>query len=228
MEVPNQLLEQTRQAIAAEQGWRANLRALPTGVRTLLAMAIVGATVGVIGLGMRRADWAAYPTGLMTVSTLLLAGGAVAALAAFLRPIHRRAPRAVWLGAVAVAGFGIPALLALLPEAHALVELHPESFAGAGADLVPRALACFLFGAATALPALGLLLLLDRADRRTPARMLMVAALAGLTANLVLLMHCPLVTRSHLLLGHATVPLLFGLIALTAVQKLEHAQSENP
>lgn len=207
-------LRQARQAIAAEQGWRGSLRSLPTPMRFFMALGVVGATTLAAGVLNRRMDFAAYPAGLMAASSVALAIGAMAALALFLRPIHRRAPRATWLGAVAVAGIGIPVLLALLPEAHALIEAHPESFAGAGADLVPRALACFFYGIATALPALALIFLLDRSDHRTPARMLMAAALAGLSANLTLLLHCPLVTRSHLLLGHATIPLAFGMLAL--------------
>ena len=80
---------------------------------------------------------------------------------------------------------------------------HPESFEGRGADFWPRASACLLFGTLTSLPLLAALVLADRRERRPAGSLAFAAAAAGLAGNLTLLLHCPLVARGHLLVGHA-------------------------
>ena len=69
------------------------------------------------------------------------------------------------------------------------------------------ALSCFLYGALFTLP-LGILLwAFDRDDRPTLRTVCLSAAALGLSANLVLELHCPSGHPLHLLLGHASIGL---------------------
>ena len=155
-----------------------------------------------------RSDLAAYPVGGLVVRLALLAAGLGAAAALFLRTLARSAPCRTAAAVVVLAGLLLPVLLVALGPGHAERHVHPESFAGAGTDFVPRALACFLFGVALGAPVLLLLLLvLDRSDDLSWPRRMLLAAAVGLVGTLALLLHCPLVGAGHLLGGHARVPL---------------------
>jgi hypothetical protein len=213
-----ELLGQLRARLAGERGWRGRLRSLPTPVRLLAGLLVLALTALAVLLLRRRSDLAAYPVPLLVASLVLLAALALLALRAYLWPLHRRAPSAVAAGGWLLLGLGFPVLLALLPEAHDLVHAHPESFEGRGADFWPRSAACLVFGLAVSLPLLGLMLLADRRDRRGLGRLAFAAAAAGLAGNLVLLLHCPLVARGHLLAGHASVGLVYLLLLAAAAR----------
>ena len=66
-----------------------------------------------------------------------------------------------------------------------------------------------LFGLLCAAP----LVIIVRALDRAPLLGVTTLALAGLVGNIALQLHCPIVSRSHLLAGHFTVPLFLILVA---------------
>ncbi|MHC4954742.1 MAG: hypothetical protein ACYTGZ_12725 [Planctomycetota bacterium] len=208
------LLARTRAQLAAERGVHASLRALPTHTRMALTIGALAVVTVLVGLFSRRTDFDAYPVALMAASLGALAVVSVLACGRLLRPAHRRAAPIARTMMIAFVGIVLPAVLALLPEAHDLVHEHPESFLGTGADFWPRARTCFFFGLVSALPVYALTLVFDRLSWRTVPAMLLAATAAGATANIALLLHCPLVSSSHMLTGHATVPLAFALPAV--------------
>jgi len=206
-------LEELRVRLAAERGWRGRLRSLSTPVRLLAGLLILALTAVGVGALLRRPDFPVYPRLLMAASLLLLAVLALLSVRVVLRPLQTAEPGRVAAGLLMLLGLGVPVALALLPEAHAFVHEHPESFAGRGADLWPRAARCLAFGMLLSSPLLLWVWLADRRERWSPARLALAAAGAGLGANLYLLLHCPLVAREHLLAGHAStgIVLLLGL-----------------
>lgn len=207
-----QPLRRLRTRLEKERGWRGRLRSLPTPLRLLAGLLVLALTALAIGVFRRRSDFAAYPAPLLVVNLVLLATLTLLSIRVFLWPLHRREPRALATGGWLLLALGLPVLLALLPEAHGLVHEHPESFGGRGADFWPRAAACLVFGMAMSLPLLAVLLLADRRDRRRTGRLALAAGAAGLAGNVVLLLHCPLVARGHLLAGHASVGFAFLLL----------------
>jgi hypothetical protein len=215
-----QSLQQLRGRLAGEKGWRGRLLSLPTPVRVGAGLVVLALTALAVGLAMRRSDFAAYPAPLMAVSLALLAAFALLSTRVFLWPLHAREPSRLAAGGWLLLGLGFPVLLAMLPEAHGLVHEHPESFEGRGADFWPRAAGCLVFGMATSLPLLALLLLADRRERRSAARLAFAAAAAGLAGNLMLLLHCPLVAREHLLVGHVGV----GFVVLLLLEAVAWAR----
>lgn len=215
---PEDLLRGLHARLEHERGWRGRLRSLPTPVRLaacLIALALVALAVVV---WVRRGDLAAYPRLALAEGLALLAALAVGAVVLFLRPLQARAPGRARTWVWVLVGLAFPLVLYLLPEAHHLVHEHPESFQGRGADFWPRALRCLAFGTMTALPLLAVLLLVDRRDHVDVARGALAAAAAGLAANFVLMLHCPLVGRAHLIAGHAGVGVVFLLVLLIALR----------
>lgn len=205
-------LQQLRDRLDDERGWRGSLRSLPTPLRLLACLLVLALSALAVGLLLRRSDFPVYPALLMAMSVAALAAFALLSARAFLWPLHALEPSRMAAGIWLLLGLGFPVLLALLPEAHGFVHEHPESFEGRGADFWPRAAACLVFGLVTSLPLLALVLLADRRERPRAGRLAFAAAAAGLAANLTLLLHCPLVARGHLLAGHAGVGVVFLLL----------------
>ncbi len=130
---------------------------------------------------------------------------AVAATWYALRPLYLPEPR--WrLRLLVAAGLVAPAAVALLPElptaAAALAEYTP----------LGSAYYCVADGTLLALPLLLAVRLADRRGLRTGGA---AALAAGTVGVLGLHLQCPLNQPSHLLLGHATLPLalLVGVLA---------------
>jgi hypothetical protein len=159
-----------------------------------------------------RPDIDVYPAlrMLLITSTLLVLLGV--ALREGLRPLQRASIGAH--GLLLVLALFIPIVLAALPAAHSA---HALSVGGVGQSLIPRALACFVFGVALGLPLLVSMRAMDRLEHATVTRALWAAAATGLLGNLSLSLHCPLTHPAHLLLGHASVGIalaaVYGLLA---------------
>jgi hypothetical protein len=100
-----------------------------------------------------------------------------------------------------------------LPEAHAAAGSHPECFEGTGTDFWPRALQCFGYGSLMGVPALLAVLLFHRGGALDRGVWMLGVCLAGAAGNLALHLHCPLVDTTHLLVGHASIPAVFLLVA---------------
>jgi hypothetical protein len=80
---------------------------------------------------------------------------------------------------------------------------------------------CFGYGAAVVVPFIALVWLLERRDPMPLTSLLVVGALAGIAANLLLHTHCPSVHLGHLLLGHASIGVAWalGLVLLGRFQR---------
>lgn len=201
-------LDSVRQLVAEDSGPLSTLRALPTPTRVGLGIFCACLTAVGVGLSAPRADFGVYPKARLGMALLALLLVGVAAIRLALRPTYLPR-RGAWGWALAL-GLTLPVLLATLPAAHAD---HPLSLEGAGADLVPRAAACFFFGLLTASPLLLLLWSMSRVIWRE--KFLLAAVAAGLAAIAALEVHCPVTGYAHLLLGHTTVVLgLVGAVLL--------------
>ncbi|MCB9727179.1 MAG: hypothetical protein H6746_01715 [Deltaproteobacteria bacterium] len=202
------LREDTRRGIEAERGPLAWLRSRTTPARA--GMAMLGAALVLLGVLLlrRRVDLALYPTGRLLAELTVMALLSAAVLAATLR---ERLPviRPTLLAPLLLAACLVALAVGLLPPAHLD---HPASLAGTGPDLIPRAMACFGFGTALALPLLLLLAGLERDPLPYARRDALFAVFAGVSGLAALLLHCPITQGPHLLVGHAPVLLLLMLL----------------
>jgi len=192
--------------IAREQGWQARVRELPTPIRIGIAasVALLPALLALAFGG--RADMGVYPLARMLLIVALFVVIAIGAVALGLQPLYARAVPPGLRPALILAAVWLPFILGAIPAAHLD---HPASLAGGGADLVPRALRCFAFG--MFIPAIPLTILtrfLDRDGHASLVRALLCASAAGLAANLILQVDCPITHPLHLLLGHATIAIV--------------------
>ena len=212
----NAQLARLQKSVAQERGARAWLRSRPTPIRLVLAAGTAALLLMLVVAFSRRADLGVYPllrlSATLAIYTLLAGMLLRSALVRLQQPWPVAASR--WpLLALAVA---LPFVAASLPVAHAL---HPASLEGAGADFTRRAVACFTYGGVVALPVV--LLTIGLARTRIVGDVL--APVVGVSAALVgmaaLELHCPITHPVHLLVGHATVGLVwfsvwFGLSRL--------------
>ncbi len=189
--------------LAQERGFSAWLRSRSTPLRATLAGIVVGLLAVATMAVWLRPDFELYPAGRMNAVLASIAGLIVLDLILLLWPMQLpAAPR--WLMAAAVAGAPIGLFFWYsAPVAHLT---HPrsvpsEDFRGWCVH-VGR---CLFYGSVVAG---GVYALLRSLDRGGANRLLLMAACAGLAANLVLQLHCPQTTPSHLMIGH------FGVIAL--------------
>ncbi len=200
------LLGEVLGSIDKERGPAAWLRSQSTLVRMAIPLAAVLLVLLYVLLFKMRPDeasWLPGPFGVEVALYALLIGSAVTLE---LRPLERR-PLPVWLRPALVAlALVVPVLLAWAPQAnHA-----PLAYAPPGKSFLHMAFGCFAFGTVLALPALVLLWMVDRVGHRSFRLALLAAAIGGLVGNLALQIHCPVTDPDHLLLGHATIGLVFG------------------
>jgi hypothetical protein len=191
--------------IGRERGLRGWLRTRSTPARAALAAgAVLLAALGTALLWLRP-DLHVYPVGRMALILGFGAALAGAQLRLALWPLQRPAPRR-WLAPALIVGaiFGLGGVYAL-PAAH--VD-HAASAQAPGSEaLLVRAWPCLVIGLALAGACYALLWALDRGGSR---RALIAAACSGVSANLLLQLHCPITAPAHLLLGHLGVALAFS------------------
>jgi hypothetical protein len=96
-----------------------------------------------------------------------------------------------------------PALLALLAPLRAGL---PEAAAAWG-----NPSSCFTYGAALVVPLVLLYWLFERRETVPTGALVLAGALAGVAANLLLHAHCASTHPGHLLLGHASIGLVWAL-----------------
>jgi predicted anti-sigma-YlaC factor YlaD len=195
-----------------EQGVFDRLRAMPTRARATAVGVLIALVSVAVALGTPRADLGVFPIDRLLTGLGLLVVGITAGFVVALHPAYR----AFRLGRAAIAvllACAIPVALALFPPAH---EAHPASLAGVDDDLVKRAMACFLFGTACAVP----IVIAGWVWARRGLRRGWVAASAWVAAaavgNLALLLHCPLTAVVHRTAGHASIALVFALLGMAA------------
>jgi hypothetical protein len=189
--------------VGREVGLRARLRALPTRARSGALLGVAVALMAYELLLRRRPDFAEYSPAVfwgvaLTLGATLAAGtlrvmrGATAALGT---PARERG--------VTLALLLAPALVALAAPFGAG---SPEAVAAWGNPAT-----CFSYGAALVLPLVLLYWLLERRDRVPTSALLCAGGLAGLAANLLLHAHCGSANLGHLLLGHASIGVVWAL-----------------
>jgi hypothetical protein len=191
------------QRLDRERGPLAAGRALPRVARFALVAAVMAlGALGYFALIGRR-DFAVYPAARMA---LILGGYAAFALGltwAALRPLYLPPLPDLVARALVAVGLLVPVGVALLPEVPMAVTLPDFNHARS-------AVGCFTLGGALALA----VLLAARALDRGGGRATLFALGAGIIGVLGLQLHCPINYPLHLLLGHATVPLAFALVAV--------------
>ena len=190
-----------------ERGLRARLRGLSRQARLALVAALFAAFALAVFALYPRHDLAIFPLARLLGG---LGGFTVLALLAVwhaMRPLYRPpAPR--WVS-VAVLGAGLGALgvWVALPEVPTVGVPDPHS---------PRWMVhCLILGAVAGAALVWMARALDRGGRTGMDMALYGAAFGGLSANVGLLLFCPINAPIHLLLGHAMVPI--ALIVLLAI-----------
>jgi hypothetical protein len=156
---------------------------------------------------LKRPDLRLLPPRALVGFTLLTVPTLLAGVWLALRPLWRAAVPTWVHSTVAAAALFVPVALSWAP----LRTGHPLGLRGAGHELLPWALSCFVHGAVVAALFIAVVALLDRGGRRSVLPL--AAALAGLFASFALSLHCPVTQVGHLLLGHASV----GLVALALI-----------
>jgi len=200
---PEDLFALVERDVSREVGVRARLRALPLRLRAGLLLAVAGALFVVHLRLSTRPDWGQYSAGLFWSVALLLGLALVLGALRVLR--GATAPlRSIWSERATVA------LLLLTPAGLALVAplgaASPEAVTAWGSPS-----SCFTYGAVLAVPLVLLYWLFERRET-VPVRALVSAgALAGLAANLLLHAHCGSAHVGHLLLGHASIGVVWAL-----------------
>lgn len=200
---PGDLFALVEKDVKAEVGARARLRALSTSART--AALLVVAALPVLGhlLLDDQKDLGESSPSLFWGVALLFGLGLVAGVRSVLSGVG--APlRSPWRErGLALALLAVPGLAALLAPLGAA---SPEA-----AEALGRPSSCFTLGAAFVVPLVLTYWLFERRDA-VPARTLIAAgALAGLAANLLLHAHCGSANPAHLLLGHASIGLVWAV-----------------
>jgi hypothetical protein len=195
---------QVEARVARETGPRAWLRSRPSKLRFLVLVlsALLAVAVGA-GLNLRP-DIAAYPSARLLALLALYSFGV---LLAFKKELFVFAPGKAGVDhtLLALGALGLPFVLAFAPATD---QVRVAGLAGA--------LGCFSYGALLTLPTALLIWALDRDDRPSVRTVLLSAAALGLSANLLLELHCPNGDLMHVLLGHASLGLAWLLLwALT-------------
>jgi hypothetical protein len=206
------VLSSLREKLERERGLRGRLRSLSTRVRLALVVGLLLVLVAGLALLSLRADAGDHPLLRLLAIGAVLAGGVILLARACLWPLSRREPGSAALFALGAVALLLPVAVAVLPSPYTHA---PEVCVGAPfgePGFWASVGECLAFGVVLGAPFFVLLWLLERRDGPDRGRGLLLAGAAGLAGVLALLLHCPLVSTSHLLLGHATVP--FALLVL--------------
>ncbi|HEX2669826.1 MAG TPA: hypothetical protein VHM25_03085 [Polyangiaceae bacterium] len=209
---PDDLFAQVEQGLARETGPRAWLRSRPSRARFVFTLLPVLLAVVAGGLLRQRADFAQYPL-LRVVLLLCVYFVAIAlAFAKELSELPRQNPLRESLPLLAFA-LAVPILAAFAPATELSAHASAEG-----------ALNCFGYGALFTLPVALLLWAFDRNDRPSLRTVFLSAAALGLSANLLLELHCSNGNPLHVLLGHASLGVAW-LVVWAAVRGLSRAES---
>jgi hypothetical protein len=200
---PGDLFALVERDVSQEVGIRARLRALPLRVRagTLLGVA---ASLFLFHLLLRsRPDLAKYSPSVFWGVALVLGAALTAGAFAVLRGANASLGSQGRERATTLLLLLAPALLALLAKVGAG---SPEAAAAWG-----NPSSCFTYGAALVVPLVLLYWLFERRETVPSSALVSAGALAGVAANLLLHAHCPSAHPGHLLLGHASIGVVWAL-----------------
>jgi len=208
-------LAATEALLDREQGLRAFLRSRSTRIRWLLSLSLP-ALLLTRELLRKRVPWRDLSLPRVIAGGVLLGLFALVAHSA-LRPLplERRAARL--RSALALVAWCLPCVLWFAPEARAGAEELSGAFGS-------RSLACFAYGSAFAAPSFALLWAMDRGVY-VPYRVWALAAGGvALLANLILMLHCPITSRAHLVAGHFSIGLAWLVAVSSAEWRLRRAE----
>ena len=174
------------------------LRSRSTIVRRLIVLAAFAVlavagfnTFTLVDESVRNPQWIAT---LVAFCALL-----IVAMMMVTRPVHRPALPRWQVACLACIAVGATVLAAFWPSSGVYAATH-EHTSGLMAG------ACMGFGLLLGVPVYALLRLVDRGNAFGN---LIAASAAGLAGNFVLTAHCAIDTTAHVLLGHASVAVLF-------------------
>ena len=187
------------------------LRQRPAWQRNLVGLAVLAVAVGVTAVVTPRGDLPHYPLARLVLEIGSFVGVFALCLAVATRGTHLpELPRA-WTYGLATAAVLVVVAVGLLPPPHAH---DPHVSRGLG-ELISY---CGPAGVLLALPVIGLIRLLDRGSS---VGALAAVSAAGVAANTLMQLHCPITDSAHLLLSHAVVGvvLLLGLALIAAIER---------
>jgi hypothetical protein len=194
-------------SVAEERGPRAWLRSRSTAVRTLLVCAFV-VVLGVVHFAWaRRSDWSPDAGVHAGLALGLAALGVVLCVRVTLAPLARpqSAVRALAAGMFLL----LPLLTGLLPA----LRLGALDSGPATASFAPTA-GCFAYGTAVAASVCAALWWVDRGGQTALSWRVPAVVGAGLVAHVVLQIHCANDDPAHLLLGHASIGIVWVVVAV--------------
>lgn len=195
---PLDLFGAVERDLQGEVGLRASVRAWASWLRASVLVGIGALLLMFHLLFDRRADFAEYGPAVFWGVTLAFGAALVLGSFKLMRGASVSAPAQARLAFV----------LLLLPTLGAL--LAPLGGDDAGSSWGSPS-ACFNYGALLVVPFLLLAWLFERRDAIPLPALLTAGALAGVVANLLLHAHCPAAHLGHLLLGHASIGLVWAL-----------------
>ncbi|HEY0464215.1 MAG TPA: hypothetical protein VGC79_08405 [Polyangiaceae bacterium] len=191
--LPEDFFGQIEQKLARETGPRAWLRSRPSSLRFTFALLPLLLVVLGGGVFRQRADFEQYPLPRVLLLLCVYFLAIVLAFGKELSELPRREPVRDYWGLLAFA-LAVPFLAAFAPATEASTLAGPEG-----------ALGCFGYGALLTLPIALLLWACDRDQRPSLRTVCLSAAALGLSANLLLELHCGNGNALHVLLGHASL-----------------------
>jgi len=195
------LLARTKARLALEQGWRARVRASSTGLRNAIAALVIVGIPLLVLVTSPRADLGVYPAMRLIGEGLAYVLTALAAAVLALWPLHATERPTARVG-TAIAAIGAAIVIASWPAAH---HDHPAALAGAGADFVPRALGCLMYGTICGLPVWLALRVLTRRGATLGGDAWLVAFAAAGSGAAAVFLHCPIAYVGHRWAGHVAV-----------------------
>lgn len=189
----DQLFAKLEADLGRETGPRSWLRSRPTRLRFGALLLSVLLVVGLGGALRQRPDFAEYPAARLVLLLGVYSAGVLLAFGKELYLSARRGSLADHVGLL-LGALGLPFLIAFAPATESSRHAGPEG-----------ALSCFVYGALLTLPTAALLWAFDRDDRPSMRTVCLSAVALGLSADLVLELHCASGNALHLLLGHASI-----------------------
>ena len=199
---PGDLFALVERDVTREVGLRARLRALPTRFRAGTLVGVAGALLGFQLLHHRRPDFGEYSPAMFWAIAVALAVALVLGAWRVMRGANAPLDSAVRERGVAVALLLAPVVVALLA---------PLGTSSLDARAWASPASCFSYGAALVVPVVLLYWLFERRDAVPLSALVSAGAMAGLAANLLLHAHCSSANWGHLLLGHASIGVVWAL-----------------
>ena len=201
---------QLEQRLTQESGPRAWLRSRPSRLRLMFVLLPLLLVLAAGGLLRLRLDFDQYPAQRVALLLCVYFIAIALSLSKELSESPRRNPLREHWGLLLFAFF-VPVLAAFAPATDA------SRLAGS-----EGAVSCFGYGALLTAPIAALLWALDRNDRPSLRTVCLSAAALGLSANLLLELHCGNGNAHHVLLGHASLGLAW-LVAWAVIRALSRA-----